>query len=243
MGRILIGMAPPAGEPSCKAALRPRGIRLILGAFLPAGFSARTSLRTPPWSATFPRSPGFVVERVDRAPLRRVLRIRAPCRGTRRPCFSPQDSPQKPRRGVAPRTRQSESTASAESRRGILSTLELRTCFELPATHGWAAQLYLHPTTDRLGSPAAPPSTATGDPLITAAAIMSLLAGGVAPACICSVVALSVTARQRSGRPHPSQSEPNFPLLLVVSRLSRKRTLLCEPFEHAGDVHGEKPVS
>ena len=51
------------------------------------------------------------------------------------------------------------------------STLELRTCFELPATHGWAAQLYLHPTTDRLGSPAAPPSTATGDPLITAAAI------------------------------------------------------------------------
>ena len=171
MGRILIGMAPPAGEPSCKAALRPRGIRLILGAFLPAGFSARTSLRTPPWSATFPQSPGFVVERVDRAPLRRVLRIRAPCRGTRRPCFSPQDSPQKPRRGVAPRTRQSEFTASAESRRGILSTLELRTCFELPATHGWVAQLYLHPTTDRLGSPAAPPSTATGDPLISAAAI------------------------------------------------------------------------
>ena len=66
---------------------------------------------------------------------------------------------------------------------------------------------------------------------------MSLLAGGVAPACICSVVALSVTARG-SGRPHPSQSEPNFPLLLVVSHLSRKRTFLCEPFEHAGDVHG-----
>ena len=36
MGRILIGMAPPAGEPSCKAALRPRGFRQILGAFLPA---------------------------------------------------------------------------------------------------------------------------------------------------------------------------------------------------------------
>ena len=62
-------------------------------------------------------------------------------------------------------------TGCAESGRGTLSTLELRTCFELPATHGWAAQLYLHPTTDRLGSPAAPPSTATGDPLITAAAI------------------------------------------------------------------------
>ena len=132
--------------------------------------------------------------------------------------------------------------AALSSRCGILSTLELRTCFELPATYGWAAQLYLHPTTDRPGSPAAPPSTVTGDPLITAAAMMSLLAGGVAPACICSVAALSVTARQRSGRPHPSQSEPNFPLLLVFSRLSSKRTFLCEPFEHAGDVHGEKPV-
>jgi hypothetical protein len=37
--RILIGMAPPAGEPSCKAALRPRGFRQILGAFLPAGLA------------------------------------------------------------------------------------------------------------------------------------------------------------------------------------------------------------
>jgi len=31
--------------------------------------------------------------------------------------------------------------------------------FELQATHRWAAQLYLHPTTDRLGSPAPPPLT------------------------------------------------------------------------------------
>jgi hypothetical protein len=30
-------MAPPASEPSCKAALRPRGIRQILGAFLRVG--------------------------------------------------------------------------------------------------------------------------------------------------------------------------------------------------------------
>ena len=66
-------------------------------------------------------------------------------------------------------------TGCAESGRGTLSTLELRTCFELPATHGWAAQLYLHPTTDRLGSPAAPPSTVTGDPLITVVAMAWLL--------------------------------------------------------------------
>ncbi|MGC1974843.1 MAG: hypothetical protein WA712_26565, partial [Pseudolabrys sp.] len=50
-------------------------------------------------------------------------------------------------------------------------------------------------------------------------------------------------ARRAPGLYYRGQSEPNFPLLLVVSRLSRKRTLLCEPFEHAGDVHGEKPVS
>ena len=32
-------MVPPVGEPSCKAVLRPRGIRQILGAFLPAGLA------------------------------------------------------------------------------------------------------------------------------------------------------------------------------------------------------------
>jgi hypothetical protein len=58
---------------------------------------------------------------------------------------------------------QNESMASAESQRGIpRATLELRTSFELQATHRWAAQLYLHPTTDRLGSPAPPPSTVPG---------------------------------------------------------------------------------
>ena len=45
---------------------------------------------------SFPRSPGFVVEGVDPAPLGRVLRIRAPCRCTRRRCFSPRDRPLKP---------------------------------------------------------------------------------------------------------------------------------------------------
>ena len=102
------------GAKAPRLSSNPRGLSAC-------GFSARTSLRTPPWSAIFPRSPGFVVERVDRAPLGRVLRIRAPCRGTRRPCFSPQDSPQKPRRGVSPHTRQSQSTAAAESRRGAFS--------------------------------------------------------------------------------------------------------------------------
>ena len=34
VGRILIAVVPPLGEPSCKAVLRPRGIRQILGGFL-----------------------------------------------------------------------------------------------------------------------------------------------------------------------------------------------------------------
>jgi hypothetical protein len=56
------------------------------------------------------------------------------------------------------------------------SPIGLRTCFELQATHRWAAQLYLHPTTDRLGSPACAPIHRAGDPLICFAA--NLLASG-----------------------------------------------------------------